>query len=283
MGLPDHYEFMKLNMNIWGGFLVSTIALLLGILLMDVYRHTMFFYILIAMYVTCSSLGSAMTFRDRLASRIYRCYLSDAKRAGDKITTYIMTNILRAFKASEFGGFVFTIIMVVSLFFTVLALLTPSEGDDSNNPVPFWDIAAIGARVTTPGFWMVLVCIIFSFVALHVLAEFTQVRKQDEIDLNDEFILGWFGGMFPVIGIFVVAIVLAFVGVLTMGIGFTEKGAIIVGVVVFVDATFNKYKFARRDLDADKLWLHWDRRYGAGEKHMKIDPIQILGRVPRHH
>jgi len=263
------------DLEIWGVFLLSTGALIVSILCMDVALHTKFFYVLVSVYLTCSSLDAALTFRDRMAARIYRQYLRDAMRAGDKICTYIMTNILRAIEASKEPAKLFAVIAFVAAVFTILALLCPSE--DATTGAYRFTPDAIKDRVLTPGFWMVFIGLPMIFALLCMLDWYSQNRKRDELDLKDEFVLGWFGGMFPVIGIFVVAIVLAFVAVLTMGINLTEKAAIVCGVLVFTDSTFNYFRFANRTEECKKLWKRWDRKYGAGERHMKIDCGEVLG------
>jgi len=225
--------------------------------------HAVMFFGLTALYLLSSSLTLFLILRDRMAARIWRYYMMDSARhkndrTGDKLATFIVANIMRSLKTVDIRG-VFQLIRILSLGATLSALPWKEH-----------------FQKAMPGFYLVLISLLFTIVAGMFLAEFW-FSKDDEVDAHAEGQFSGFAGLVPVMIMFGVAIGLTIWGVITMNWGLTEKLAVIMGVGVFVDSSFHCEKYNQRQNDAGKLQEKWHQRFGS-EQHMVI-PMQMFEKL----
>jgi len=239
-------------------FYVSIFSIIFAIIFMfmgDTHPHAVMFYGLTSTFLLSSSITLFLIARDRMAARIWRYHVQDAAacnkgRTGDHLATFVLTNILRSLKSVDISG-VFQVIRFVSLATTLWALPWKEHWEHQ-----------------MAGFYLVLASIGFVIVAGLFLTDF-YYAKSDKVDTHIDEELGMDGSLVPIYITFLGSLGVCFWGVLIMNWGITEKMAVVMGVLVFCDATFHHSKFEKRSSEANSLGKKWKQRFG-GEHHMQL-------------
>jgi len=231
------------------------------------------------LYALTSSLTLATIFRDRMAARVWRDWvsgiLSSRSKLGDRHTSYVFTNIMRANTNKDLQR-EFKAIMVVSCLLTLTALVanfsemrtheTSRRLDATPTLLPRYGLMLLFSYV---------MCIIFGYGLMDYL--YVSTPKSDKVYKNDNEEFGPLWSyhkpllviLLASCGIFIFAVVMMDMGG-TVWDNINERGSLILGLLVYMDSAMHFAKSRLRNNNANKQKKDWKDTFGEDKKHMDM-------------